>query len=275
MDCKGIRKKRGTMTMNRIKSQSQGFTLIASLLLLALMSCMAIGLFMMVTTEGKAGGNDLQNTMAFRDAEGGIEKMTADMANTTTAILNPQVSDITGLSANNPNPAMYVQYTLTPATKNNDGVTPFTHWTQIPSGTFAGLNAQSWDVTLVSTAQTPLNDQVSMTRTVQIDMVPVFQFGAFSETDLSYYNNPSFEFGGRVHTNGDLYLNAASGADVYFHNKLEAYGNVIREVWPNGYSVATYGANGNIHIPTASLGCDLPARSACLIMNPAWESEVG
>ena len=39
--------------------------------------------------------------------------------------------------------------------------------------------------------------------------IPLFQFGIFSDTDLSFFPGPDFKFGGRVHTNGDLYL--ASG----------------------------------------------------------------
>jgi Tfp pilus assembly protein PilX len=263
--------------MKRTKSNSRGFTLIASLLLLLLMSAMAVGLFMMVNTEGKAGGHDLQNTVAFRSAEGGIEKMTADLANEFQSIQNPSVSQIEALSSNNPNTSTYVQYTLTPATVNNDGVTPLTHWTQIPSGVFAGLNAQTLDVTLNSTAQSPLNDQVSMMRTVQIAMVPVFQFGAFSETDLSYTNNPTFTFSGRVHTNGDLYLSAAGGNTVTFLDKVEAYGNVIREIWPNGLNSAASGGTGDVQLPTASGGCNGPGPTytACKIMNPGWGSLVG
>jgi Tfp pilus assembly protein PilX len=264
----------GNLTMKSQKLNSRGFTLIASLLLLLLMSAMSVGLFMMVNTEGKAGGHDLQNTIAFRSAEGGMEKMTADLANEFQSIQNPSVAQIVALSSLNPNPSTYVQYTLTPATVNNDGVTPLTHWTQIPSGVFQGLNAQTLDVTLNSTAQTPLNDQVSMTRTVQIAMVPVFQFGAFSETDLSYTNNPTFDFLGRVHTNGDLYLNAAGGNTVTFHDKVEAYGNIIREVWPNGINAAGIGATGTVKIPTASRGCDAPV-TGCLAMDPTWESVVG
>ena len=40
----------------------------------------AIGLMMMVTTEGKVGGVDLQNNVAYHNAEGGVEKMTSDLA---------------------------------------------------------------------------------------------------------------------------------------------------------------------------------------------------
>ena len=39
----------------------------------------------------------------------------------------------------------------------------------------------------------------------------MFQFGIFSDNDLSFFAGPSFNFGGRVHTNQNLYL--AQGAN--------------------------------------------------------------
>src|ERR1035441_415016 len=63
----------------RKKADTRGFTLIASLLMMLLLSGIAIGLMMMVNTEGKVGGSDLQNNQAFHAAEGGIEKMYSDL----------------------------------------------------------------------------------------------------------------------------------------------------------------------------------------------------
>src|SRR5271157_2782684 len=68
--------------MKRTKPHTKGFTLIASLLLLLLLSGIAIGLLMMVNTEGKVGGTDMQNNVAYHVAEGGIEKMASDLAST-------------------------------------------------------------------------------------------------------------------------------------------------------------------------------------------------
>jgi Tfp pilus assembly protein PilX len=63
----------------REQAPSGGFTLIASLLMLLLLSGIAIGLLMMANTESKVGGTDLQNNIAYHAAEGGIEKMYSDL----------------------------------------------------------------------------------------------------------------------------------------------------------------------------------------------------
>ncbi|HVO64205.1 MAG TPA: PilX N-terminal domain-containing pilus assembly protein, partial [Terriglobales bacterium] len=74
--------------MNK-KTSSRGFTLIAALLLLTLMSAISIGLFMMVTTETKVGGGDVQNNLAFHNAEGAIEMMNSQLANSFQNIQAP------------------------------------------------------------------------------------------------------------------------------------------------------------------------------------------
>ena len=85
--------------MERTNVLRRGFTLIATLMLLLLMSGIAIGMLMMVNTEGKVGTQDVQNNGTFHGAEGAIEKMTADLANVFQNVQSPSVSQIEGLSA--------------------------------------------------------------------------------------------------------------------------------------------------------------------------------
>src|SRR5271169_6529214 len=66
--------------MKSAKLHTKGFTLIASLLMLLLLSGIAIGLLMMVNTEGKVGGTDLQNNIAAQVGGGGIGEMAPDLA---------------------------------------------------------------------------------------------------------------------------------------------------------------------------------------------------
>ncbi len=243
----------------------RGFTLIASLLLLLILSGLSIGLLMMVNTEQKAGLNDEQNTLAYRASEGAIEKMTADLLNTFNQIQAPQVSDVTSLSSLVPNTpgVTYVDYTLTPATKA-DG-TPLTSFSNIQSGQYGGLSALIWPITLKATAKEPLGQEVSMIRSVEVALIPVFQFGVFSDSDLGFYSSPDLDFQGRVHTNGDLYLGVSNSATLTFHDKLTAFGNVIRHNLPNGLVDTSYNDAGPVYIPTASGGCDgaSPPASLC------------
>jgi Tfp pilus assembly protein PilX len=75
--------------MVRTKLSSRGFTLIASLLLMLLLSGVAIALLMMVNTEQRSGAADLSNNYTYRSTEGAMEKMTSDLANTFKSIQSP------------------------------------------------------------------------------------------------------------------------------------------------------------------------------------------
>lgn len=266
--------------MERTKGNARGFTLVATLMLLLLMSGIAIGMLMMVNTEGKVGTQDVQSNMTFHAAEGAIEKMTSDLATVFSNIESPTVSDITSLSALAPANTVamsYPVYTLTPATGANGNL--LTQYAQIISGPYQGLSGQILPVTLQATAQGPLGDEVNMTRTVEVALIPAFQFGVFSDSDLGFYSSPNLNFAGRVHTNGDLYLGVADGYTLTFHDKITVWGNVIRANLPNGLSStnASYNDNGTVLIPTASGGCD-GAQPACLAMSDAanrWGSVTG
>ena len=84
----------GSHGMKSARLHTKGFTLIASLLMLLMLSGIAIGLMMMVSTEGKVGGTDLQNNVAYHAAEGGIEKMYSDLSTVfqTSQAMSPQMN---------------------------------------------------------------------------------------------------------------------------------------------------------------------------------------
>ena len=246
----------GSDAMKNARRQARGFTLIASLLMLLLLSGIAIGLLMMANTEGKVGGTDLQNNLAFHAADCGIEKMASDLSATFHAVQSPTAAEICALSGSSYQPSMvgvtWTQYSIAPASGCSGTLTAT--WGQISSGPNQGLWAQIVPINMQTTADLMGGQEVSMTRGAQVALIPVFQFGVFSESDLSFFSGPNFDMVGPVHTNGDLYPFVGPGSTLTFHNKLEAYGNVVRTQLANGYSAAT-NYNGTVDIPTATNGC--------------------
>lgn len=241
--------------MRSMRHHSPGFTLIASLLLLLLLSGIAIGLMMMVNTESRVGGMDLQNNAAYHAAEGGIENMSANLAATFQNAQSPTASQICALGTLQPTmPGVtWKDYSVTPASGCSGALTA--NFGQITAGPNQGLWAQIIPVTLLATAAEPGGQEVSMTRQAQVALIPVFQFGVFSENDLSFFSGPNFDFAGRVHTNQDLYPFVGGGSTLTFHEKVTVYGNVVRANLPNGFAPGTQ-YNGTVQIPTQSAGCD-------------------
>lgn len=197
--------------------RTRGFTLIASLLLLLLMSGLAVGLMMMVNTESRVGGNNLEDNVAFYGAEAGMEKMAVDLAD-LFATTSPTPATVANLGNNPPTlPGIaYGPYTLTEQTDSSGKA--LTKIDTISSGPNQGLIAEIIPISLKVTATRLGGASVNMSRTVEVALIPVFQFGVFSDGDLSYFPGPDFDFKGRVHTNGNLFL--TPGGALSFHSKV-------------------------------------------------------
>ena len=227
--------------------KQKGIALITALLILLLISSIIIGLSWMVMTDNRLGGSNADRQNAFYGAEAGMEKMTADLgelygatnalsvANINTAMAEPPI--IPGISYVNAAGASTYIITYTPNAANGGNPTAVNETISSPSP-FAGLNGLITPFTLTVTARTVTGSESKLIRTVQAVGIPVFQFGIFSQTDLSYFPGPVFNFGGRVHTNANLWL--ASGASLTLSDKVTAVGDILVGNLANGYQTFWY-----------------------------------
>ena len=92
--------------MGKANHQSRGFTLIAALLLLLLLSGVAVGLMYLVTGQGHIGSNDLETNRAYYGAESGMELLTANLAALYQQSQSPTPAQLTALANNPPTSAM-------------------------------------------------------------------------------------------------------------------------------------------------------------------------
>src|SRR6185503_6861909 len=94
--------------------------------------------------------------------------------------------------------------------------------------------------------------EVRLRRELQTVAVPVFQFGVFSETDLTFYAGQNFNFGGRVQTNGNLFLSQVYGATLTLSDRVTAFKEVVRNNLSNGLPVADVYFTGAVNISTGA-----------------------
>jgi hypothetical protein len=241
------------------KIREKGFALIGVLLFLVLLSAMAITLSYTVRTEKRIGGSDQEGNLAYYDAEAGMEKMTADLGALYEKTKSPQAQTIKDLGNDQPVlPDVRYKYIFN-VVANADG-SPASHVQTISAGDFAGLSAQIIPINLDVIATRVSGAQAHMTRDVEVAQIPVFQFGVFSDSDLSYFAGPDFDFGGRVHTNGNLYLAEGNGRTLTFHDKITASGEIIRATLVNGFPTSG-NYNGTVDLPMNQKGC--PPPTAC------------
>jgi hypothetical protein len=258
--------------------KSRGFALVTSLLLLLLLSGIAVGTIYMVTSERTVNANDLQDTQAYYGAEAAMEKMMADLGQLYAAQASPQASAITNLGTSSYYPTISgITYNTYSLTFNTVGSLPASSSSTVPTGAFAGLLAQIVPITLTVDAQGSSGADVSMIRNVEVALIPVFQFGVFSDGDMSFYPGENFNMYGRVHTNGNLFL-ATFGSQftMTFHSKMTAAGEVVRLGLPNGYPTSGVLSSGsavyngaNVMIPTVAGACDNtpPFPATCRTLN--------
>ncbi len=250
----------------------RGFVLPTVLLLVLLISSVSIGLYLTVNTESRLAGTDLQSTRSYYAAEAAMEKMIVDINRLFTQNLAPSVAQIQDLSANPPalDGITFSEYEID-VEDNGSGFPAITPRT-ITGGPYEGMSAQILPLTLTATAQAPLGTEARMSRDVHVTLIPVFQFGIFSEGDLSYFPGPNFNFGGRVHTNGNLFL--ATSAELKFNSKITSAGHIVRAELSNGLSTIDTGRTGPVKVPTAPGGCD-GAEPACRDLDEGEGSVTG
>jgi hypothetical protein len=244
--------------MGMSRNSSRGFTLIAALLLLVLLSGVAVGLMFLVNNEGRMSGNEQEDNLAYYAAESGIEKLTADLSSLYQTSMSPSNAQIQNLVNFPPTSTMVPGVTYTPPptisyvldANGNPQSSPNT----VSAGSNQGLYAEIVPMTLTVNATRPSGASVNITRRIEVALIPVFQFGVFCGYDCSYFAGPNFSFGGRVHTNGSLYL--AGGASLVFNDKIAAFNQVVMDQLENGHLTAA-GYGGTVYASKAAGGCPL------------------
>jgi hypothetical protein len=258
------------MTMKAAKSilrRDAGIALLTTLLLLVLMSSLLVGFILLVIGGTKLSGMNDDYSKAYYGAEAGMEKMTADLGTLFDQNYSPSGAQVQALATVPPNlnGIQFIDaktggsgYTIAcPPALDGSGNCQTSN-AQVKSGPYQGMIALSTPYTLTITSHTnPGGSEVKLQRTTQTVGIPMFQFGVFSDSDLSFFPGPPFNFGGRTHTNGNLFL--ASGNSVTLGDRVTAVGDVIRTNLSNGFPTASnYG--GSVNIATSS-GSPPPTRA--------------
>ncbi len=258
---------------HKARHSSRGFALASAMLIVMLLAGISAGTLYLVNTESRLVITDLEGSQAFYGAEAGMEKMMVDLSLLYSAILAPTVSDIQGLGATGFQPVIsgitYPEYSFEIPNVSGE---PIVETRTISAGPNEGLLAYITPMTLSVTALAPTASEVKMQRQVEMALIPAFQFGIFSETDLSYFPGSGFDFAGRVHTNGNLFLATHSG--LTFFNKVTAVGDIIRAELSNGMSTVATGRTAPVSFPTAPGGCD-DTQPACRDLDENEGSKVG
>ncbi len=299
--------KKFTNPGERKRADEKGAALAIAIIVVVILAVIAMTALAFSSTEARIAGSDLQRTQTFYAATTGLEKMTNDLSNLFRKKFNPVTSDLNSIAADYPqemknegfdfNQTLAIDATKMIELQTTQGITLTTYpHVNIPEGPYAGLYASLVPYKITSTATMKnTGTQIKLEREFNSYLVPLFQFGIFSNDDIEVHPGPLMTFNGRIHANGNVYalrnttflkritmggewirsatrggeLNTASGS-----NNVSVQVNGITVQSNNGSMVtgsATVGGPGisgsnpgdRGYFPTSPLG----------IPNPSWETE--
>jgi hypothetical protein len=230
--------------------------LVSTILIMALMSGLLIGFFAMVIADQQASGVNRDQTQAYAAAHAGLEKLTASLgALFTGGNYSPTAAQITALTATPPSLSGF-QYLAADGTSGYTITAGAVQTAPIQNGPFQGLvgliTPYEINVTAKGSGGLGGGAEVHLRRQLQTVAVPVFQFGVYSENDLSFFAGPSFDFGGRVHTNQNAYLAQDGSETLILRDVFTAVGEIIRTHLANGVPISTSGHRGYVAVATTS-----------------------
>jgi hypothetical protein len=245
-------------TISRAADES-GVALITAVLAVMLMSALMAGMFAALSADQQSHALDRDQTQAYAAAQAGLEKLTSGLATLFATDVSPSVAQINAVATTPPAIPGFAYtapgggagsgyaVTFTPDAHGD----PIATTTDITTGPFTGFKGIITPYQITVTAASAGGAEVRLRREIQTVAVPVFQFGVFSDSDLTFYAGDDFSFGGRVHTNKSLFLCEFAGT-MTFTDRMTAVGDVIHNYFSNGLAASTYGCSGPVLIPTSA-----------------------
>jgi hypothetical protein len=218
------------------QTNQRGAALASSLIILSMLAAVSMTVLAVVTHESRIAGSDLQRTQTFYAAAAGIEKMTGDFSALFAITSHPSAQQLSDIAAAYPTELTGEGFSFTkPDGTPNQSIAVDPNapsgTVTIPTGPFSGLIASVTPYVLNTTAvQTSTGAQVQLQRRINNYLVPIFQFGMFSNEDLEIHPGPQFTFNGRVHANGNLYI---SGTTTFL-SRVTTANELVTDLLRNG-----------------------------------------
>ncbi len=296
----------GKTNSARKKAGERGAALAITVIVVVILAVIGLTALAFSSSEVRIAGSDLQRTQTFYATAAAIEKMTNDFSNLFQSKLNPTPTDLITIAQNPPLPlkteGFSFQQTLVEDTKRLAELRaiqglPNTVYPRvnISDGPYSGLYASVIPYKISSTGTMDATGvQVKLEREFNNYLVPLFQFGMFSNDDIEIHPGPLLTFNGRIHSNKNIY----ALQNTQFLNRLTMAGEFVRDVWRNGkpstggnVSVRVNGAdiqstlgNGSVKADAATVGGPNIVGATATdrgyfpgspdgVANPNWETE--
>ncbi len=226
--------------------REKGAALVIALLIMLLLMGFVAVVLSRVNSETIITSNDTSENRTLNAAQAQVESNSRDFKSLFSRKLAPSVTDIDIIRDSVIEGFTDYDFTRRTITQKRANVT-----TVITEGDYIGLNSvrDEWEIDV--TAKDRITQVESrIRRSFNNDRIPLFQFGMFYEDDLELNRPPLFSFGGRVHTNANLFITASSvnanpAGGIYFKSKATVVGEIVNDIWKMGTPLAAGTDNQN------------------------------
>jgi len=220
------------MARFKIIKNRRGLATFIALMVMLMITLAGVAALKLANDEINIAGNEMNEMSSFYAAEAGLERAAASIQAQYEASGAPPTSLPAG--SDNLSSAATVAYVTGdpgPAAQRD-----------LTLGTLAGLHAlvKTYRIEAIGTSLVD-GSQIRLTQDFDAALVPLFQFAVFYDNDLEIAPGPDMNLIGRVHTNGNLYLQA--GSNLYMDSYVTSAGDIL-----HGRKGAGSVDNGNVFI---------------------------
>lgn len=219
---------------NSRSDNENGSAIVIALLIMILLLGFVAFAITRTNSETIAASNDASETRTFEAAQASLEVMTRNFDKIFDVKINASPADLTRIEGQMP--PEFPNYGFNQRINQTAPGQQVVMTGQQYQGLFATRDEWLLDTTATEIAT---GVQVQLRRSFFNNRIPIFQFGIFYDDDLEFHPGPRFDFGGRVHSNGSLFLK--SGNELRFSSKVSASSDVYTDVMRNGTASTTNG----------------------------------
>lgn len=198
----------------RFINNEKGIATFIALIMMGMLTLIGLAALSTSDDEVNIAGNQMNETRAFYAAEAGLEVAAARLHDITDSlgVITGEVPTGHGTINNNP-----YSYKTVEIGSEKEHV--------LSNGSVSGMHARVRTFSITSTGYSPSNNaEVAISQMFESVLIPITQYGIFSHDDLEMNLSSDMTFLGRVHTNGNLWIQTT--ATAYFDSYLSAHGNM-------------------------------------------------
>jgi hypothetical protein len=240
--------------MKKAMNGESGAAMALAIIMVAILAVISLTALAFSSSEARLAGSDLQRTQTFYATASSLEIMTNSFADLYRKKMRPTPADLATIASTQPTALSSEGFTFVQTlTEDTNKLTEMQTKqglpgniyprVNIPEGPFAGLYSTIVPYKISSTGTYKTGTQIKLEREFNNYLIPIFQFGLFSNEDLEISPGVQMTFNGRIHSNQNIF----ALANIKFMNRVTTAGEFVRDASPSGIA-NTLNGNANVYI---------------------------